>query len=355
MEIDMTLPVHGGALAACVLAILAGPAPAQQTWTEQTTAAAMGYCLARHPYIPRDPANPYTTEGFEILSSPGVLGAVRRNYVFQRGPVSVTDPDKGQGQDCKQACMQFGLNYGANLGRPLNYRDPAGNTVADGIGDMASLGYRDFDWYNNQSVIAGMWGRPLNYHESDVAQADFCCCQLDPASQPQPTRACVQFEQPLIVGTRFGPAQGHNPGDVIFTENGITVTLEKFQQVNGGTGFNEAYVDGVLVPGGATQSLRTNNIAVRFDFSGLAYQAQGASFRYLDFGGSEHLSANGDPALADDIPAMNGATTGGATVTVTSGPSGISSTPGAVTLTGPIKVFDVGGQEFWIDEVCAEP
>lgn len=351
----MTFRLRSGAFAAFVLAILAGPAPAQQTWTEQTTAAAMGYCLARHPYIPRDPANPYTAEGFEILSSPGVLGAVRRNYVFQRGPVSVADPDKGQGQDCKQACMQFGLNYGANLGRPLYYRDPSGNTVPDGIGDMASLGYRDFDWYNNQSVIAGMWGRPLNYHEADVAQADFCCCELDFASQPQPTRACVQFEQPLIVGTRFGPSQGQNPGDVIFTENGITVTLEKFQQVNGGIGFNEAYVDGVLIPGGATQSLRTNNIAIRFDFTGLGYQPNGASFSYLDFGGSEHLAANDDAPLAGGIDSMTGMITGGTTVAVTPGASGTSSTPGKVMLAGPMKSLSVGGQEFWIDAVCAEP
>jgi hypothetical protein len=354
----MTFRFPGGALAACVLSILCGlpgPAMAQQTWTEQTTAAAMGYCLARHPYIPRDPANPYTAEGFEILASPGVLGAVRRNYVFGRGPVGISDPDKGQDQTCKQACMQFGLNYGANLGRPLYYRDPAGNTVADGIGDIASLGYRDFDWYNNQNVIAGMWGRPLNYHESDVAQADLCCCQLDFANQPQPTRACVEFEQPLIIGTRFGPAQGHNPGDVIFTENGITVTLEKFLQVNGGTGFNEAYVDGVLVPGGATQSLRTNNIAVRFDFTGLGYQANGASFYYLDFGGSEHLAANDDVPLADGIDAMSGMMTGGTTVSVSPGPSGTSSTPGMAALKGPIKSLSVGGQEFWIDRVCAEP
>ena len=351
----MTPRIRSGAFAACALATLAGPATAQQTWTEQTTAAAMGYCLARHPYIPRDPADPYTAEGFEILASPGVLGAVRRNYVFQRGPTSVQDPDKGKDQNCKAACLQFGLNYGTNGGRPLYYRDPAGNTVADGIGDIASLGYRDFDFYTNRKVIAGMWGRPLNYHESDVAQADLCCCQLD-TSAPQPAaRACVQFEQPLIVGTHFGPAQGQNPGDVIFTENGITVTLVNFAQVSGGTGFNDAYVDATLVPGGATQSLRTNNIALRFDFSGLPYRAQGASFRYLDFGGSEHLSANGDPAMAADIPAMNATTTGGATVTVTPGPSGTSSTPGTVTLTGPIKVLDVGGQEFWIDAVCAEP
>jgi hypothetical protein len=129
---------------------------AQQTWTEHSTAAAMGYCLARHPYIARNPANPYTAEGFEIPVSPGVVGAVRRNYVFNRSNPAVGQPDAGEHQSCQQACQQFGLNYGAPVGRSLKYKDSSGNVMADGVGDMASLGYRDFDYYNNQSVVAGI-------------------------------------------------------------------------------------------------------------------------------------------------------------------------------------------------------
>jgi hypothetical protein len=341
---------------ALLAVLLPVPAAAQMTWTDQTTAAAMGYCLARHPYIPRDPANPYTAEGFEILMSPGVLGAVRRNYVFNRGPVSPADPDKGQGQDCTAACRQFGLNYGTTGGRPLGYRDPSGRVTPDGVGDMASLGVRDNDYYLGGTVIAGMWGRPLNYHESDVAQADFCCCQLDAREPPPPpARACVQFETPLLVGTRFGASVGQNPGDVIFSENGITVSLADFAYAGGGGTFNEAYVDSALVPGGATQSLRTNNIVLRFDFTGLPYTASGASFRYLDFGGTENLSANDDPVIAGDIDGMAGAATGGTTVTLTPGPSGNGFRSGEAVLSGGIKTLLVGGQEFWIDSVCAEP
>ncbi len=352
----MPNPILPFVLTAAILVLTSLPVQAQQTWTEQTTAAAMGYCLARHPYIPRDPANPYTAEGFEILSSPGVLGAVRRNYVFQRLGASITTPDAGQNQSCDQACGQFGMNYGSSaIGRPLMYRDPAGNVVADGIGDMASLGYKDFDFYNDADVIAGMWGRPLNYQESDVAQADLCCCQLDVSAPPPPTRACVQFEQPLIVGTQFGAASGQNPGDVVFTENGITVTVDKFLQVNGNTAFNEAQVDNLLVPGAATQSLRLNNIAVRFDMTALGYVPQGATVYYVDYGGSEHLSINDDAPIADDLAAMSGATNGGATVTVTPGAGGPGNVSGAVKIAGAMKSLALGGQEFWIDAVCAEP
>lgn len=349
-------PARLSAIAALATTLApAAPAQAQQTWTEQTTAAVMGYCMARHPYIPRPAADPFTAEGFEILASPGVLGAVRRNYVHRRGPPLATDPDAGATQSCKDACFQFGLNYGTQTGRPLHYRHPDGRLEADGVGDIASLGYRDHDFYAGQNVIAGMWGRPRNYHESDVAQADLCCCQLDASAPPPPTRACVEFEQPLIVGTRFGVPQGQSPGDLAFVENGITVTLETFQSAGGNTFFNEAYVDALPVPGGATQSLRSNNIALRFDFSGLGYAASAATFYYLDFGGSEHLAANDDAPLAGELSGMAGAMTGGTAIDVIPGAVTNSSRAGQVVLKGAIKALTIGGQELWIDRVCAEP
>lgn len=178
---------------------------------------------------------------------------------------------------------------------------------------------------------------------------------MDVSAPPAPTRACVQFEQPLIVGTQFGAASGQNPGDVVFTENGITVTVDKFLQVNGNTAFNEAQIDNLLVPGAATQSLRLNNIAVRFDMTASGYVPQGATVYYVDYGGSEHLSINDDAPIADDLAAMSGATNGGATVTVTPGAGGPGNVSCAVKIAGAMKSLALGGQEFWIDAVCAEP
>jgi len=48
--------------------------------------------------------------------------------------------------------------------------------MADGIGDMAVFAHPDWDFYLNKEITAGLSGRPLNYHEADVAQADYCCC-----------------------------------------------------------------------------------------------------------------------------------------------------------------------------------
>ena len=59
------------------------------TWDDSTTAAAMGYCLANHPYKTIEFEQPinsifergFTKSGFEIVPSPGLVGAVRRPEV----------------------------------------------------------------------------------------------------------------------------------------------------------------------------------------------------------------------------------------------------------------------------------
>jgi hypothetical protein len=154
---------------------------AQSTWSEISTGAAAGYCLARHPFINLPGGNRFTSEGFEIAASPGVVGAVRRNYVFNRGAVDfATVADSGSGQHCVDACRQWGLNWNSKDGKPLRYRSSTTSTpIADGIGDMAATAHPDADFYlRRHDEIAGISGRPLNYHEADVAQADFCCCHL---------------------------------------------------------------------------------------------------------------------------------------------------------------------------------
>ena len=53
-----------------------------------------------------------------------------------------------------------------------------GHIINDGIGDMAALTITDYDYYLNEVVTAGIWSRGNTWHESDVAQADYCCCQI---------------------------------------------------------------------------------------------------------------------------------------------------------------------------------
>jgi hypothetical protein len=150
--------------------------PLAPTWSaEATTGAAMGYCLAKHPYQTIH-AGIYTPDGFEIVAPPGVVGAVRRNFVYDRTMPSV---DQGAKNSCKAACAQFGRLYGPTYkGYALRQLVAGGGVITSGIGDMASLAMSDNDYYLSEEVTAGIWSRGNTWHESDVAQADFCCCQV---------------------------------------------------------------------------------------------------------------------------------------------------------------------------------
>jgi hypothetical protein len=150
-------------------------------WSDAATAAALGYCLARHPRIePPAASAPYLADGFEAPSTPYIVAAVRRNYVHRRGKVKFKkDSDVGAGQTCVQACEQWGKAYASLVGVPLRFRSaPGAEPEIDGLGDVASLAYLDADFYVKDYVVAAMASRSRTFHDAgDVAQADYCCCQ----------------------------------------------------------------------------------------------------------------------------------------------------------------------------------
>ena len=162
---------------------------------------------------------------------------------------------------------------------------------------------------------------------------------------------CVDFEAPLTVGTHYGSPAGHHDGDIVFTTNGIPVSVHVFNSVAGPGTFNEAHIDVAPVPFGSGQSIRLNNIDLEFDFSGIGFSPSEVKFEFLDLGGSESLSVNGSPIFAGELSAVpspiGGVNVFVSTIPVTGGKKGI------VILTGAVQKLRVGGQEFWIDNVCA--
>jgi hypothetical protein len=169
------------------LAVLAGrdaavASVAPISWSDITTGAAAGYCLTNHPYRTIH-AGPFTPDGFEIVSYPGVVGCARRNFVRERSlstPPAPTDPDEGALNSCQAACKQWGLPGFPFRGVPLRQKLADGSVITSGLGDLAAMATFDFDFYLRTQVVAGMYSRGNTWHESDVAQADFCCCQLVP-------------------------------------------------------------------------------------------------------------------------------------------------------------------------------
>ena len=87
-----------------------------------------------------------------------------------------------------------------------------------------------------------------------------------------------------------------------------------------------------------------------FIFSQVGFIPRRVTLAYLDLGGNENISVNGDPfpafigELANAPPAM-----GGANVVVTPSSGGA----GKVEIDGAVFILKIGGQEFWLDDVCA--
>jgi hypothetical protein len=174
--------VTRGLVLAAMSALISTTAFAQSgpTFSDLATPATTAYCLAKHPI--QNSVNKYTDDGYEFASpNPAIVGSVRRNFVFNRNPADTSDVTNAQPRTCQQACRQMGKVYAPTYkGAALHHL--AGTTpVASGMGDMAALAMIDTDFYLNKRVIAGQWTRVQSFQESDVAQADMCCCHVVPA------------------------------------------------------------------------------------------------------------------------------------------------------------------------------
>lgn len=166
-----------------------------------------------------------------------------------------------------------------------------------------------------------------------------------------PSEICVGFERPLTVGTQYGASAGHNGGDEVAVANGIPISVHEFRLLDGSATFNVASIDVAPVAFGSGQCMRLNNINVELDFSGIGFVAREVSFEFLDLGGHENLSVNGSQVFVGDLSAIGSPIDGVDTSVSTTSVSG--GTAGRVVLTGAVERVRVGGQEFWIDNVCA--
>ena len=166
---------------------------------------------------------------------------------------------------------------------------------------------------------------------------------------------CVTFEPPLVLGTTYGAPVGQLPGALAFTSNGIPVRVDNFRLITGPWIFNRAYIDNAPFPFSSGQSIRTNNINLLFDFTKLSFPVSRVKLSYLDLGGYENLAVNTSPLHVGELTAAP-PVLAGVTVSVSSSPlpPPFGGKTGTVVLKGPVKSLKIGGQELWIDQVCAE-
>ena len=166
--------------------------------------------------------------------------------------------------------------------------------------------------------------------------------------------ACIDFGPPPAAGTQYGPPV-HAPGQVVLvnSDTSIRMAVQTFKYLGSGSAFNRARIENPPAAFGTGQTIGTNNISLEFDFTGAGSPVYQVDLQYLDKGGFENLSVNGQP-----VPVYAGELSsapsllGGVNIVVTSAPVAGGKT-GTVTFIGLIQKVTIGGQELWIDNVCA--
>ncbi|HEX6368817.1 MAG TPA: hypothetical protein VF006_07790 [Longimicrobium sp.] len=171
------------------------------------------------------------------------------------------------------------------------------------------------------------------------------------------TPVCVTFDP--FAGLAGGGAAGNSPGDLFFTENGIPVTLHTFVHLPGfGTAFGDAAVVDSFPFFGDDQIGHTANINLGFTFTSaaLGFTPASVTFKWRDHGGHENLKVNNSAIHVGELTAsptpMGGAAVShNVTFTAPMGAFKLGNT----TITGAVGTLGVGGQEFHIENVCANP
>jgi hypothetical protein len=160
----------------------------------------------------------------------------------------------------------------------------------------------------------------------------------------------------LAAGTTYGLATGFQPGDVLFVENGITVTAHRFAFAGGGFGYGSATIGnslGAPIRFDRRRICNENNINLRFDLSGLGLVVTRVTFHWLDMGGFENLRVNGGAPYIGELDMAPAAIAAGIAYAVNEVPVP-GGKKGESVLLGPVSSFAVGGQEFAIDSICVE-
>ena len=189
------------------------------------------------------------------------------------------------------------------------------------------------------------------------------CIALAATACAAASAASVDFEA-VALGTQYGTPAGHSPGDLVFSQNGVDMTVENFMS-GSFVGFNVAEISGQPGPPtsffppavNSTQALTLNNINGRFDFTGLPFPVTRVSIDYADGGDTNNFDVNGlGKQVVNDL------------TTLASYPNynvSVSATPMGGVVVGridvqaasgfEIKTLELGGQESSFDNLRAIP
>ncbi|HEX2191228.1 MAG TPA: hypothetical protein VHG51_20125 [Longimicrobiaceae bacterium] len=172
------------------------------------------------------------------------------------------------------------------------------------------------------------------------------------AAAPPPV--CIEFGPPPPLGTTWGVPTATPPGSWILTENGVPMWIDRLFLPGGVTVYNFARIGISPVPIGAGQQMLLDRSSLRFDFSNVGFPVSAVTWEWFDPGTStiENMAVNGGARFIGDItaPAFVSGHPYGATWAAAGG-----GRRGRSKVGGPVRTLLVGGQQLWIDRVCAHP
>lgn len=162
-------------------------------------------------------------------------------------------------------------------------------------------------------------------------------------------KECIEFDSLLLGNTYY-------VGDT-FTDSGNTVDILSFQWGGGiWTSGGYARVDDDGYGGYSGYDINTNNVNLGFTFSG---PLKGLSLNFGEYGGNLNIQINDEFKNFQNFNDIDGSTIGGVSVSVI---NGLGNDMERLILSGEMNVFNfheeeftflIGGQELWIDHVCA--
>ena len=188
----------------------------------------------------------------------------------------------------------------------------------------------------------------MDYPRSSTLVLALAALVAVPASDALAARKCLKFSDLPMGATYTAP----------FVSGGVSIDVLSFYWDLGhpcagptGFGFARVQASGDVPGGSAPKELEVNNVRVAFDMATFLGGAaiKKVKLKYIEMGGNVNISVNGDCySLGNFTDLPNGTLIGGvkyrrsATRIVLKAKKKNS-----------IKDFEIGGQEFIIDDVCA--
>ncbi|MFZ2898201.1 MAG: T9SS type A sorting domain-containing protein [Saprospiraceae bacterium] len=213
--------------------------------------------------------------------------------------------------------------------------------------------YGNFSYEDLPVSIGPFFGDGLTSHQIEIVDlANPDCSITGTLESPDCSSDCLAFEG-LDQGAIYGQAGGDSPGDLIFTEAGVKVSVHEFDTGGGSVLFGNALVENdpfQTNPPINGNYLFTSNINLVFDFTFLSQPVFAVRFGFVEQGGVLNLQVNGgDLHVVDHFSELPQEVAPGVTATVHQSPG---NNWGWVLLEGPVEMLLVGGQELSLDNFC---